>query len=135
MHVGAARTNTPTMDRAPTRNTVYEIYQFILHCVAYDPNSRYKANSLFLLRSPLKMFIDVHHQNITAPSPQHYITSSHTHTHTSPRHHRDTPENQHITKTSPVHAEDILTHPQRIIETPPKYHRNIGETQPKPRHH
>ena len=101
----------------------------------------------------LNMFINLHHQNITTPSPKQHNNITKTsppHHHTSLRHHQSitdteqrhhqhktkasptyhqnlTTQSPHITKTSLAHAENILI--LCDTEKSPSYHRNIHETQ------
>ena len=96
---------------------------------------KFKLEFEILLRNPIKMFINVHHQTIKTPSPKNkkqncninettashhpfIINTSQHHQHTSRRLHRNMPE------TSP-------THHQMIPKTPPKKQHNNTETSPK----
>ena len=87
-------------------------------------------------------------RDITNTKPRHHshITKSSQHNHdTSPRHARDISPTHHLKiKTSLAHAENILTHHQRITETSLRYHQITHETQTKhnrditetpPKHH
>ena len=140
---------------------------------AYDPNSKDTSNSHSFCFGTHWKFENFHqysspkhHNTITKTSPQHHhpslrhqsITDTeqrhHQHkTKASPTYHQNiTTQSLHITDTSLkdhqnitiAHAENILTHHQRITETSPRYHRIIHETQTKhnrditetsPKHH
>ena len=103
----------------------------------------------------LKMFINIHHRNITIPSPKHHRsiathhwdtkaspTQSRDITNTKPRHHPHiTKTSQHNHYTSPRHARDItdtsLKDHQNItstcrkhLDTSPKNHWNIPKISP-----
>ena len=71
----------------------------------------------------LKMFISIHHRNITisSRSPQHHHPSlrHHSITDTEQRHH------QHKTKASPTYHQNITTQSLHITETRPRHHRHI----------
>ena len=71
----------------------------------------------------LKMFIGIHHRNITIPSrsPQHHHPSLRHQgiTDTEQRHH------QHKTKASPTYHQNITTQSLHITETRRRHHRHI----------
>ena len=165
---GSINTKKPTARKRRTKNPIKE-QELAQHTT---PIAKTHRTATLFASEPtenLNLFINIHHRNITIPSPKHHrsitthhwdpegsptqsrditnITKTSQHNHyTSPRQARDitdTPLKDHQNITS-THAENILTHHQRITETSPRYHRIIHETQTKhnrditetsPKHH
>ena len=113
-----------------------QLHWFAQRCTIY----KFKVECWILLRNPIKMFINVHHQTIKTPSPKKYKQHCNIND-TTPSHHpliiiNITEPSPHITETSPKHARDItntsLKDPQNT-KTPTKQHQNNTETSPKRR--
>ena len=82
-----------------------QLHWFAQRCTIY----KFKLEFWILLRNPIKMFINVHHQEIKTPSPKQKKTAL--------QHQR------HNSKPSPTHHQNI-TEPSRRL------HRNMPETSP-----
>ena len=82
-----------------------QLHWFAQRCTIY----KFKLELWILLRNPIKMFINVHHQKIKTPSPKQKKTAL--------KHQR------HNSKPSPTHHQNI-TEPSRRL------HRNMPETSP-----
>ena len=81
-----------------------QLHWFAQRCTIY----KFKLEFWILLRNPIKMFINVHHQKIKTPSPKQKKALQH---------------QRHNSKPSPTHHQNI-TEPSRRL------HRNMPETSP-----
>ena len=113
-----------------------QLHWFAQRCTIY----KFKLEFWILLRGPIKMFINVHHQKLKTSSPKqkkHCSINDTTASHhpliikTSQNHHGDFTEtcprrHQHITERSPKHH-------QKTNKTTPK-HRRITKKGQRPRH-
>ena len=105
--------------------TTYEpqLHWFAHRCAIYN----FKLEFEILLRNPIKMFINIHHQTIKTPSPKkkkHCDINE-----TTPSHHpliiiNITEPSPHIMETSPRHDRDIT-------KTTPRHHRHKTKTRPR----
>ena len=129
-------------------------HSYAQRCAIY----KFKLEFEILLRNPIKMFINVHHQKIKTPSPkqkkQHcnindttpshhplIIKTSQHHHHTSRRLHRTCPRrHQHITERSKNQQNNTKTTPRHhqkknrdrdMAETSQRHHQNNTETSPR----
>ena len=111
------------------------LYQLAQHTT---PIAKTHRTATFFASEPtenLKMFINVHHRNITIPSPKHHrsITTRHWDTKASPTQSRDITNTKprhhpHITKTSQHNHYTSPRHAQDITNTSLKDHQNITST-------
>ena len=107
-----------------------QLHWFAQRCTIY----KLKLEFEILLRNPIKMFINVHHQTIKTQSRKHKNIND-----TTPSHHpliiNITEPSPHITETSPKHARDVtntsLKDPEHTTKKTTKEHQNNTETSPK----
>ena len=87
-----------------------QLHWFAKRCTIY----KFKSEFEILLRNPIKMFINVHHQTTKTPSPKKTNSTA-----TSTRQH------QAITHSSSKHHSTINTHHRDFTETCPRRHQHI----------
>ena len=87
-----------------------QLHWFAQRCTIY----KFKSEFEILLRNPIKMFINVHHQTIKTPSPKKKNSTA-----TSTRQH------QAITHSPSKHHSTINTHHRDFTETCPRPHQHI----------
>ena len=97
-----------------------QLHWFAQRCTRY----KFKSEFEILLRNPIKMFINVHHQTIKTPSPKKKTALQHQRDNTkpSPTHHQNiTAPSTHITEISPKHARDVTNTSKHLKHHPRTY--------------
>ena len=104
-----------------------QLHWFAQRCTIY----KFKLELWILLRNPIKMFINVHHQKIKTPSPKQKKQHCNINDTTPSRNHSSSKHHSTITTHHGDFTDTCPRRHQHITERSPKHHQKTNKTTPK----